>query len=198
MRKLASLAIGVLALAAAVAVTPAKAATIGTFGTNPTSAAGAFSNDPNGAGVGGLFTDQYTFDLNGPAFVTVATASNTFAVGGINGPFGIQNFAAAIFETFDNIIGNADDVLKFGPQFATLCASGLCQQLNGNGILQGGSYYLQVQGNAGSLAGYGGNLSVAETPVPGAIWLFGSGVAGLAMLTKRRRKQPSLPMLAAA
>jgi hypothetical protein len=77
-----------LATAALIALSlPASAAVIGTFGVNPTSAAGAFSNDPNGPGVGGLFTDDYTFELiGGPQFVTVATASNTFALGGITGP----------------------------------------------------------------------------------------------------------------
>lgn len=167
---------------------PASAAVIGTFGTNPTSAAGAFSNDPNGVGVGGLFTDFYTFDLLGAGFVTVASATNTFAVGGITGPFGIQNFAAAIFETV-GVPGGGDDILKFGPQFAALCGSGLCQSLDGVGFLQAGSYYLQIAGDAGSLAGYGGNLSVAETPIPGAVWLFATGAAGLGALLRRRKKK---------
>jgi hypothetical protein len=168
---------------------PASAAVIGSFGVNPTSAAGAFSNDPNGPGVGGLFTDFYTFDLIGAGFVTVASATNTFAVGGVTGPFGIQNFAAAIFETV-GVPGGGDDILKFGPQFATLCASGLCQQLDGVGFLQAGSYYLQIAGDAGNLAGYGGNLSVAETPLPGAVWLFLSGLAALGFIgggSKRKR-----------
>src|SRR5207344_3040658 len=133
------LVMGVLALAAL--AMPAKATIIGPgFGINPTSAAGAFSNDPNGPGVGGVFFDQYLFSLVGPAFVTVTTASNTFAAGGITGPFGIQNFTGAIYQ----IVGGVDplpgvsngglDVLLFGPQAATLCASQLCQQLDGNGI----------------------------------------------------------------
>src|SRR4249919_1960832 len=124
-----------LALAVMLAMPAAgNADIIGTFGNNPTSAAGAFSNDPNGPLVGGLFTDQYTFTLTGgPVFVSVVTASNTFAFGGVTGPFGIQNFAGAIFDTVDGIPNNGNDVLAFGPQFATLCASGLCQELNGNG-----------------------------------------------------------------
>jgi len=185
MKKLLLAAAALLALAM-----PASAAVIGTFGVNPTSAAGAFSNDPNGVGVGGLFTDQYTFNLiGGPAFVTVASATNTFAVGGVTGPFGIQNFAAAIFQTTDAIIGNGDDVLRFGPQLATLCASGLCQTLDGTGLLFPGMYYLQIQGDAGSLAGYGGNLSVAETPIPGAVWLFGGGLGLLGMFARGKKKR---------
>jgi hypothetical protein len=169
-----------------------KATVIGTFGVNPTSSAGAFSNDPNGPLVGGLFTDQWTFDLvGGPTFVTVASATNTFAIGGVTGPFGIQNFAAAIFQTTDAIIGNGDDVLRFGPQFATISADGLSQELNGSGLLNAGHYYLQIQGDAGALAGYGGNLSTAAA-VPGPIG--GAGLPGLMMaiggwLFSRRRRR---------
>jgi hypothetical protein len=110
MRKLLLATATVLALAV-----PASADVVGTFGINPTSAQGAFSNDPNGPLVGGLFTDLYTFDLvGGPQFVTIASATNTFAVGGITGAFGIQNFAAAIFQTV-GVPGGGDDILKFGP-----------------------------------------------------------------------------------
>jgi MYXO-CTERM domain-containing protein len=52
-----------------------------------------------------------------------------------------------------------------------------------------GSYYLAIAGNAGQFAGYGGNLSVAETPIPGAVWLFASGAAGLGALLRRRKKK---------
>jgi hypothetical protein len=170
----------------------AQPAVVSTFGTNPTSAAGIFANDPNGPGVGGAFTDQYTFSLiGGPQFVTIATATNTFAAGGVGGPFGITSFAASVYQTFDAIIGNGDDVLKFGPQLALLCGSGKCQTLDGEGLLAAGNYYLQISGIAGALAGYGGNLSVAQTPLPPAMLLFGSGLAGLGLLARRRRKQQS-------
>jgi hypothetical protein len=160
------------------------------FCVNPTCAAGAFSNDPNGPGVGGVFFDQYLFTLNGAGFVTVTTASNTFAAGGITGPFGIQNFSGAIYEIvgLPDVLPGGDDILKFGPQLATLCASGLCQELDGNGFLAAGNYYLAIAGNAGSLAGYGGNLSVAEVPIPGAVWLFGGGLAGLGAMLRRRKR----------
>lgn len=182
-----------LALAAVAALSaPASASIIGPgFGVNPTSAAGAFSNDPNGPGVGGVFFDQYLFNLvGGPAFVTVTTASNTFAVGGITGPFGIQNFTGAIYEIVGAVdaLPGGDDILKFGPQLATLCGSGLCQQLDGVGLMLPGSYYLAIAGNAGIAAGYGGNLSVAETPLPAAVWMFGSALGIGGMILRRRRK----------
>jgi hypothetical protein len=179
----------------------AMASVIDSFGPNPTSAAGAFSNDPNGPLVGGLFYDQYTFTLIGTSFVSVVTASNTFAIGGIDGPFGIQNFTGAIYEIVGLIdpLPGGDDILRFGPQAATLCASGLCQELNGNGILQGGDYYLAIAGTAGALAGYGGNLSVAElaeTPLPAAVWLFGSALGGGAFMLRRRKQKQSEPLAA--
>jgi hypothetical protein len=181
-----------LAAAALVALAlPAQSAVIGTFGINPTSAAGAFSNDPNGPGVGGVFFDQYLFNLvGGPAFVTVTTASNTFAIGGITGPFGIQGFTGAIYEIVGAVdpLPGGDDILKFGPQVASLCGSGLCQQLDGVGLMLPGSYYLAIAGNAGILAGYGGNLSVAETPLPAAVWMFGSALGIGGMILRRRRK----------
>jgi hypothetical protein len=191
-----------LAAAALVALSlPASASIIGPgFGINPTSAAGAFSNDPNGPGVGGVFFDQYLFNLvGGPAFVTVTTASNTFAIGGITGPFGIQGFTGAIYEIVGAVdpLPGGDDILKFGPQVASLCGSGLCQQLDGVGLMLPGSYYLAIAGNAGQFAGYGGNLSVAETPIPGAVWLFASGAAGLGALLRRRKKKEAAQLAAA-
>jgi hypothetical protein len=59
----------------------------------------------------------------------------------------------------------------------------------GSAVLGGGHYYLLVSGNAGVDAGYGGNLSTsAETPIPGAIWLFGSALAAFGLVTRRTRK----------
>ena len=78
--------------------------------------------------------------------------TNTFAVGGIDGPFGIQNFTGAIYEIVGadrSATAVATTSLRFGPQAATLCASGLCQELDGNGILPGGNYYLAIAGDAG-------------------------------------------------
>src|SRR4029077_11080916 len=164
-----------------------NAAIVGNFGTDPTSAQGAFANDPNGPGVGGLFTDFYTFHLSEGAFITVANATNTFARGGLTGPCGIQNFAAAIFQTV-GVPGGGDDILKFGPQFATLNDGGLSQSLNGIGFLNSGDYYLQVAGNAGTLAGYGGNFSVAAVPEPSTWAMMLVGFGALAWFGMRKRR----------
>ena len=204
MKKVTALLAGVAALAAL--SMPAQAVVIDDLGINPTSAAGHFSNDPLGPGLGGLFYDQYTFQLiGGPQFITVASATNTFASGGIGGPFGITSFAGAIYE----IVGAIDaapggnDILRFGPQFASLCNSGLCQTLDGVGLLNPGNYYLAISGNAGTLAGYGGDLSVAAVPIPavgtGIPGIIGA-VGGLIYWAKKRRakKQNQLSNLATA
>ncbi len=194
MRKIYGLLAGLAALA--VMSLPAQAVIVGNFGINPTSAQGDFSNDPNGP-LGGIFFDQYLFQLvGGPQFVTIASATNTFATGGITGPNGIQNFTGAVYQVVGapDVLPGGDDILRFGPTAATLCGSGLCQFFDTTGILNAGSYYLALAGNAGLTAGYGGNLSVADVsqvPVPGAVWLFGSvlGIVGAVKAFVRRRER---------
>ena len=44
---------------------------------------------------------------------------------------------------------------------------------------------------AGQPSFYVGGLTFSAVPIPGAVWLFGSGIAGIAALTRRRRKNQS-------
>jgi len=199
MKRLSMILAGLAALA--VSSLPAKAVVVGNFGVNPTSAQGDFSNDPNGP-VGGLFYDQYLFQLIGSSFVTVASATNTFATG-IGSANYIANFTGAIYQIVGAVDAapGGDDILRFGPQAASLCASSLCQTLSGVGLLPGGNYYLAIAGIAGATAGYGGNLSVTPlnaVPLPGAVWLFGSviGGAGAAHQLLKRRRQRKLALTA--
>jgi hypothetical protein len=182
MKKLLLAAVALVALSL-----PASAAIIGGgFGVNPTSNAGAFSNGPGA----GAFFDQYLFTLTGDSFVTVTSATNTFADGNINGPNGITSFTGAIYEIVGAVdpLPGGDDILRFGPQAAVMCGSGKCQTLDGTGIMNAGSYYLAIAGNAGATAGYGGNLSVQAVPLPAAAWLFGSGLIGIGALRLKRRR----------
>ena len=168
----------------------AMADTVSNLGTNPTSGAGAFSNTNPGTGGGGsgLFADIYNFDLVGNQILTIAFAVNTFAGG--TSQF-ITNFTGTVFNDGANgVPGGGDDFAVLGPQLATACIGiPSCQIFGGSAVLPGGSYYLLITGDAAADAGYGGNLSTnAETPIPGAVWLFASGAAGLGALLRRRRK----------
>ena len=185
----------------------AMADTVSNLGINPTSGAGAFSNTDPGtvllppvptqqggsglASLGGLFADTYNFTLVGAQVLTIAFATNTYAGGN---PQFITNFTGAVIDDGpDNAPGGGDDFVVLGPELAVACAGvPQCQVFGGSAVLAGGNYYLLITGNAAVDAGYGGNLSTfaaAETPLPAAVWLFGSAVGGGALLLRRRKKQ---------
>ena len=146
------------------------AAVIEDLGVNPTSAAGAFSHVP---GVG-PFDDQYTFQLvGGPQFLTIASVTNTFA--------SLDDFitsftGSVVFDGPNGVPGGGDDSVVIGPVAATACPNVPdCQGFAGSALLAAGNYFLDISGNAGATAGYGGNLSVAAVPGP----LAGAGLPGL-------------------
>jgi hypothetical protein len=178
MRKtiLAAVALAALAL-------PAKATVFNIAAPDPTSQQGNFSLAPGA----GAFTDQVTFSITGPSTFTIANATNVFP----NASDFITGWAASIWDSVDGIIGNGNDLLLFGPQAAQACGvTPNCQIVGGSGFLNGPSlFYAQFTGTGGGTSGYSGNIStVSAVPVPGAVWLFGSGIVGLGLLAKRRRK----------
>ena len=143
--------------------------------TNPNSATGNFSLAPGGA----LFEDQVVFGLSGgPAFITIANATNTFASASTDF---ITNWVASIFSAGpDQIVNNTDDVLLFGPQSATPCPGvANCQGVGGSGtIFNPGLYYAEFTGQGGGTSGYSGNISTFAVPGPAA----GAGLPALAGL----------------
>jgi hypothetical protein len=158
-----------LATAAMLAFTvPASAAVIANLGINPTSATGDFSNSVGG----GLFSDQYTFQLvGGPQFVTIASVTNVFP----NPTDFITNFSASVFLQV-GAVGGGDDILQFGPGTPQACILvPTCQVVAGSGLLNPGSYYAQIDGTGGGTSGYGGNLATFAVPGP----LAGAGIPGL-------------------
>ena len=188
MRRLIGLTAGLAALL--LSAMPSSAVVVGDLGINPTSSTGAFSTNPvlnPGAELPtGAFSQEWTFELvGGPAFITVASATNNFAGGAVDQ---ITSFAAAIYRIVGDIgiVGGADE-LVLGPANAAVFSSSQFLELAGT-ILSAGNYYLQFTGDAGESAGYGGTLSVAAVPVPAALPLFGAALAGLAALRYRRRR----------
>jgi hypothetical protein len=173
-RKLLIAATAVLGLAAP----PASAAVIKDLGVNPTSAQGAFSNTVGGA----AFSDQYTFQLVGPAFLTITSATNVFPA-----PTDfITNFSGSIFQQV-GAIGGGDDVLVLGPLAATANCGLDCQGFGGSATLLAGNYYLNISGTGGGTSGYGGNLSVRAVPEPSTWAMMILGFAGLGFMAYGRK-----------
>lgn len=179
MRKYLLAAVALLALSL-----PGKAATITSFGDDPTSASGAF-NHSLGALVG-FFSDQYTFHLTQSATLTIASVTNVFA----QASDFITGFNGSVIAGTPALPG----ATVIGPVLASSpCGFILnCQGFAGSAILAAGDYFLNIEGFANGTSGYGGNLATfatpPEVPIPGAIWLFGSGIAGLWAMRRRQKK----------
>jgi hypothetical protein len=189
MKRLLLLSTALLALS----VAPASAAVIANLGINPTSATGHFSNAPPV----GAFDDQYTFQLvGGPLdFFTVASATNVFP----NVRDEIIGFNGSLYRqvgTVDPAGPGGDDVLLFGPQFATNNCGTNCQGFGGSAILPSGFYYLDIEGINLGTAGYGGDL--ATSPIAGAVpeastWaMMLLGFAGIGFMAYRKQNNGGL------
>jgi len=161
-------------------VAPANAA-IFNLGANPTSATGDFSNGnlPTGA-----FSDQYRFQLTGSStYITFASATNDY----VDASNFIGNFTGQLFQQVGAVgPGGGNDIAIGSAVSAVGCPGnpGGCQILAGAETLASGNYYLQISGNAGVDAGYGGNLTtVGAVPEPAtwAMMILGFGLAGAAM-----------------
>ena len=178
-----------LAAAALLALSvSANAAVIQNLGTDPTSSGGAF-NHSLGA-LNGSFDDQYTFVLDHQMTLTIASVTNVFAQASDR----ITLFnGSVVFEGADNAIGGGDDVTVIGPVFATACVLvPNCQGFAGSAVLGAGHYFLDIAGIANGTSGYGGNLATfAETPLPGALWLFAGGLGLLGALYRKAPKPKS-------
>lgn len=179
MRKFA-LALGLLVGLAAV---PANAAVVGNLGIDPTSSTGNFSNTVGG----GSFSDDYLFQLvGGPAFVTLASATNVFPGGSSSSDF-ITNFTGEVIDLATNAV-------VLGPATGGPCqvAPTQCQVLSGSAILAAGNYELVISGIGGGTSGYGGNLAVSAVPLPPTLQMFIGGLLlfGALFWLKNRNKGP--------
>ena len=185
MRKILLLSAAMMALAL-----PANAAVMDNLGINPNSTTGAFSSIDFG-GTGGTgsgpFRDQILFELvGGPAFLTIASATNVYP----NTSDFITNFTGSVFFAgADGLPGGGDDIQVIGPVLATACpVTPNCQGFSGSTLLTlVGDYFLNLSGIGGGTSGYGGNLAVSQVPIPPALALFAAGLAGLGWLTRRKK-----------
>lgn len=184
MKKLLLAAVALLAMSVS-----SNAAVITDFGTDPTSASGAFNHSLGSST--SAFDDQYTFVLDHAMTLTIASVTNVFAQ---PSDFITAFRGSVVFEGADNAIGGGDDVTVIGPVFAGACPllpASICQGFAGSAILGPGSYFLDIAGIANGSSGYGGNLATFanETPLPGAVWLFVGGLGVLGMVGRKRKKQ---------
>jgi hypothetical protein len=167
--------------------TASNAIIIADLGVNPASSQGNFSNSVGG----GLFSDQYTFQLvGGPQFITIASVTNVFP----QPTDFITGFSASVFQDLGVVGPGGGDIQVIGPTFPSACILvPNCQVVAGSAILNPGNYYAQIDGTGGGTSGYGGNLATA--PVPGPV--VGAGLPGLIALLgmlgfKRFRRRRSV------
>jgi hypothetical protein len=128
----------------------------------------------------GPFTDYYTFSLP-------ANSGSDYSV--LNFPLSIPSVGTfnTVFTSL-TLVSNPDGVL-FNSDDVTLQSSVSSVSWGAGAV---GNMYLVVSGTAnGTLGGlYSGAIAVAPevVPVPAAIWLLGSGLAGIAVFRRRFRK----------
>ena len=179
-----------LTTAALAAMTTAgHAAVVGDLGINPTSSAGAFSNQnlPTGA-----FADQWTFQLARCRTVYHHCLGDQRLPRRPETSDFITNFNGSVFRNRRGRRRQSrfwrDDTLVLGPAFGGPGCGANCQIFGGSAILPIGNYYLNIAGNAGSTAGYGGNLAaVAAVPEPATWAMMLLGFAGVGFMAYRRR-----------
>ena len=138
-----------------------------TINPNPVETSAGFNNGP----INGGFTDTWNFTVSKP--VTGAASVTNIGINNTN----ISGFKAVIDGTY---------------QLLTTTANGVLNTASGVFNLATGGHYLTISGTGANGASYGGNLavstSVGAVPVPGAVWLFGSALAGLVGLTRKKAK----------
>lgn len=66
--------------------------------------------------------------------------------------------------------------------------------LNYSGLLQAGSYYLQLIVNSGKANElFNGSIAISAVPIPGALFLFATALAFLVFVQLRRRRREMAP-----
>lgn len=89
-------------------------------------------------------------------------------------------FVDTITSSISSILGSLDGFAL------TKVVSGHTYTLTGSllGLLGAGAHKLILTGS--SRGSYGGDITVAQTPIPAAIWLFGSALMGLTGISRRK------------
>jgi hypothetical protein len=120
--------------------------------------------------------DTFSFNAGGMNAMTTAIALNPDPT--TQGPFGVANLTIAWFNSALDPIGT----LAVTDGLGVVSNPGASLFL----ALTGGLYHVVVTGTVLSGGGFY-NLNVATTPLPPALILFGTALAGLTWLGRRRR-----------
>lgn len=132
------------------------------------------------------FYDDYVFTVTG------AVANSVTSTISMDSLLGISNLQARLFQLTTPLpyIGAPPSgtlIQAWGAAFS--CGVGCSGEsvVLSNTVLAPGTYVLELRGIvSGTLSGsYGGALNLTPIPVPGAVWLFGSALAGLGWLRRR-------------
>ena len=130
----------------------------------------------------GLINDTATFENN----LLKGNFSDTWTFT-VPTNIGASAFVGNTFKLVSQKISNFQATLN-GISFggATLVGKNQFLTKEFDGLDTSFVHTLVISGFAPSLTGYAGHIDIAapEVPVPGAVWLFGSGLAGLIALRK--------------
>jgi hypothetical protein len=138
------------------------------------------------AGINFEFYDAYVFTISGAAVNSVSSTIN------LSNIFSIDNLQARLY----NSAGQATLPVLGSPVGGAIEA--WSQQVGPGGnitvavidevLLSAGTYVLELRGSVSGSAGgsYSGVLNVAPVPLPAAVWLFGSALAGMTALRRRK------------
>ena len=132
-------------------------------------------------GVPGFFTDNIFLYLSGaPHFVVNATATST-----VNGGSGIPDIKVEIFDPSSALVATGTLLTALNVYSSTILGGVLLHQ---TGLAPATPYTIRVTGTAGQNGGaYQYSIAAVEAvvPVPGAVLLFGSGLAFLGFAARR-------------
>ena len=188
----AGLSAAIIALMAGAYMPLANADQVVDLGALPGSTSVAIGNSNLAPGAG--FTDQWNFQVASDAAVVDTQNSVEFVGIGAFASFssGVELASVALYEG-GTLLSNANLSVSSTPIPPLGSTDSYNSSLTYASLLAGHSYTLEIQGAVlGTQPGqYTGTLTTIASsntpvPVPGAVWLFGSALAGLAEMARRK------------
>lgn len=123
--------------------------------------------------VSGSFSDTFTFQTS---------ANNGIGVSATNVSINYSSFIKNFSGFLDGVALNFKSETTQFPGVGKIIANFLVGSGSGSG-----QHTLVISGLTDKDASYGGSIAVAQTPIPAAIWLFGSAAMGLMGMSRRKK-----------